>query len=464
MNRKITTLLFAVAASTVFALLHCSSPLAGNGSGIGNGVVASMLHNPGGSPAKNAKVVFYPVNYNPHTGGLGKTATAATPDSTTTDNNGNYTITLDTGSYNVLANGDSGLAYQDSITTIKGDTVKPPPDTLKPAGTIQGIIQMQPGDDPRTVFILFMGTHTFTMPVDIAGNFTTDNMAAGTYSVRIITTTPNYKVLDTNLSVIAGTVNVLPAPIVLQYTGIPVPTGLKITYDTMKQIVTLIWNKPINGRIVQSYTIYRKLSDSANFVNIKGGVTDTTYNDSTGVQDMTYEYRVAVVDTNASEGTKSAAVSVTILPALQFVKNVGSSGSGTGQYAAPVASCITPQNELLVVDYKRGVVLRFDTMGNFQNEVSGFIAPVGVASFTDTTFLVGDDMSATQVLPGIVKLVDLTGMRIFQILGSDSLSGKFGQQSAPWGFAVSLRVGFVYQTKIVIGLSFLGHRALFRNR
>ena len=117
-----------------------------------------MLRNPGGSPAKNAKVVFYPVNYNPHTGGLDKTATTATPDSTTTDNNGNYTITLDTGTYNMLANGDSGLAYQDSITTIKGDTVKPPPDTLKPAGTIQGIIQMQPGDDPRTVFILFMGT------------------------------------------------------------------------------------------------------------------------------------------------------------------------------------------------------------------------------------------------------------------------------------------------------------------
>ena len=49
------------------------------------------------------------------------------------------------------------------------------------------------------------------MPVDAIGNFTTANMAAGNYSVRIITTTPNYKVLDTNLSVIAGTANVLTA-------------------------------------------------------------------------------------------------------------------------------------------------------------------------------------------------------------------------------------------------------------
>src|SRR5271157_1033275 len=212
--------------------IQCMNPNGGTGSSTESRVTA-MVYNPGGTPAAHAKVMFYPVNYNPHTGGLGKTATVATVDSTTTDANGNYTATLDSGTYNIIASGGGNLAYQDSITVTKGDTVKPPPDTLKVPGTIQGIIQMQPGDDARTVFILFMGTHTFTMPVDIAGNFTTDNMAAGTYSVRIITTTPNYKVLDTNLNVIAGTVNVLPAPIVLQYTGIPIPEGLKINYDTL---------------------------------------------------------------------------------------------------------------------------------------------------------------------------------------------------------------------------------------
>ncbi|MGA2507231.1 MAG: hypothetical protein ABSF80_07125 [Chitinispirillaceae bacterium] len=353
MNRKITAPILVVAASTAFALMHCSSPLAGNGSGIGNGVVAAMLHNPGGSPAKNAKVVFYPVNYNPHTGGLGKTATAATPDSTTTDNNGNYTITLDTGTYNILANGDSGLAYQDSITTVKGDTVKPPPDTLKPAGTIQGIIQMQPGDDARTVFILFMGTHTFTMPVDIAGNFTTDNMAAGTYSVRIITTTPNYKVLDTNLSVIAGTVNVLPGPIVLQYTGIPIPQGLRINYDTLKQIVNLIWNKPINGRKVKGYNIYRRNVDSNTTIatiNLHL-VTDTVYSDSTGTQDQTYEYSVAVMDTNNTEGVKSTTVQIRLAIKDFRIDSIGTKGTGVGQLNRP-QSAASNKSYYVIIDWQ----------------------------------------------------------------------------------------------------------------
>jgi hypothetical protein len=223
----------------------------------------------------------------------------------------------------VLASGDSGLAFQDSITTIKGDTVRPPADTLNTPGTIQGIIQMQPGDDPRTVFILFMGTHTFTMPGDDAGHFTSDNMAAGNYSVRILTTTPNYRVKDTSLSVVAGTQNVLPGPIVLQYTGIPIPQGLRINYDTLKQIVNLIWNKPANGRTVQSYTVYRKHSDSASFVSIKAGVTDTTYSDSAGVQDQTYEYRVAVVDTQNTTGVMSQGDSVTLVAAFNLTKIIG---------------------------------------------------------------------------------------------------------------------------------------------
>jgi hypothetical protein len=320
MKRTNTNLILASVACAALALMSCSHPTqsTGNGSGVGNGV-AAMLYNPGGSPAAHAKVRFYPIHYNPRTGNLTKTIVAAV-DSTTTDAKGNYTAKLDTGTYNVLAAGDSGVVYQDSITVIKDSTVHPPADTLGAPGSIKGVVRLQPGDDARTVFIIFMGTNILSMPDDAIGNFTVANIAEGTYRVRILTTLDAYVPKDTVLSVAAGRVDTLTHDIVLQYTGIPVPSGLKISYDTLKQIVALSWNKPTTGRKVAGYNIYRKRSDSTSFVSIKSGITDTVYSDSTGTQDQTYEYRVAAVDTNGTEGVKNAGPSVKIQPAYGFVR------------------------------------------------------------------------------------------------------------------------------------------------
>jgi hypothetical protein len=206
MKKLTDTLAYLLGLTCTAAFLHCApmKPEAGNSSQTGNPAVAAMLYNPGGSPAVHAKVRFCPHNYNPQPdSGVG------TVDSTLTDANGNYIITLSAGStYTITASSDSGMAYKDSITAIKGDTVRPDPDTLRPAGTIKGIVLLENGGDPTTVYILFMGTRTFTMP-DALGNFTSDSMAGGTYRVRVLTTTQNYKTLDTTFSVIAGTQTML---------------------------------------------------------------------------------------------------------------------------------------------------------------------------------------------------------------------------------------------------------------
>ena len=310
-------------------LLRCIAPNAGNATQTGNAITA-MLCNPGGSPAAHATVRFYPVRYNPRTGGLGKTAAAAV-DSTTTDANGNYTAKLDTGTYNILASGDSGVVYQDSITVSKDSTVHPPADTLNAPGSIRGVIRLQPGDDARKVFIIAMGTNVFISPEDSVGNFVLANMAEGTYRVRMLSLLDNYGVLDNvPLTIKAGKDDTLSDTVELPFTGIPVPAGVKISYDTMMQIVTLCWNRPVNGRPVSSYTIYRKRSDSASFVAIKAGVTDTSYNDSTGVQDQIYDYRVAAVDTNTMEGTRSGANSVTVASAFPLVDSITLKTSASG--------------------------------------------------------------------------------------------------------------------------------------
>ncbi|MGA2506699.1 MAG: hypothetical protein ABSF80_04400 [Chitinispirillaceae bacterium] len=347
---------------------QCVNP--GSGTETGNARVTAMVYNRGGSPAKHATVRFCTHDYNPQPG-----HSSGAVDSTTTDTNGNYSITLDSATtYTVTASSDSGLAYQDSVTTIKNETVKPPPDTLKPAGTIKGIVRLENGGDPTTVFILFMGTRTFTWPNDTSGSFTSDSMAAGTYRVRILTTLPNYKTLDMNLSVIAGTVNVLPAPIVLQFTGIPTPQNVKISYDTLKQIVTLTWDSA-NASLVSSYNVYRKnvgLNTVPTRINTNP-VTGTVYRDSTRVQDSTYEYYVAAVNASATEGVKSTGVSVLIASYFVINSTFGTTGSGQGQFDYPSDIAIAANGDIYIVERTNNRVQVFDQAMQYKREFGGGI-------------------------------------------------------------------------------------------
>lgn len=299
--------LFAVLC---FCLLFeaCNNSLTG-GSTETSSKVASMLYNPGGTPAAYAMVHFYPRDYNPQTG-LAKTTMVATIDSTTTDANGNYAIILNTGAYTILANSDSGLAYQDSIPAKGGATIHPPACTLKTPGTLHGVVQIQPGDDARTVFILFLGTHSYTTPDDAAGNFTTEPMAEGKYRVRILTTLPDYQVMDTSFTIKAGKDSVLADMIKLKYTGIPTPKGLSATYDTAHGVVTLRWDI-VSFQALKGYFVYRNDTASTLPVQISGNnaVTDTFFNDTVfhdllDTNNYVYAYRVKVQDTNANIGDK----------------------------------------------------------------------------------------------------------------------------------------------------------------
>jgi alpha-tubulin suppressor-like RCC1 family protein len=308
MKRKIIgAVIITITAIGILGIFRCSSPIAGNGSQIPNNHTA-MVYNPGGTPAVNACVLFYPRDRDPRPG-----QDSSAVDSTRTDTNGNYMDTLESGTYNVIVTGDSGWAYEDSIMATAGSPVKPPACTLKTPGTIRGVVQLEQGGDSRTALILFLGTHTFTAPDDSSGNFTTDSMAGGRYRVRILTTLPDYQVLDTILTVIAGTQNVLPQPIILHYTGIPIPAGLFTTYDTVKGIVTVRWNR-VTFQELQGYIVYRNDTSTTVPQQISGNtaITDTFYRDTVfhdllDTNTFVYEYRVKVQDKSANIGNKFSA-------------------------------------------------------------------------------------------------------------------------------------------------------------
>ena len=356
----------ALCGGIVFLLaIQCANP--GSGTETGNPKLSGVLYNSDGTRAAGAKVACIPRKHNPydgsHSGG----------DSTTTDDTGAYKFkTMPADSYNILASTDTGFTYIDPVVVTGNANTTVPPDTLRTAGSMHGIVELEPSDDARTVFMIFMGTNMVRMPSNAAGNFAMNSLGEGKYRVRLLTTLDNYEVMDTSFVITAGRDSVLPQPIVMKYTGIPVPKNLRIEYDTMKQIVTLVWDKPTTGRTVAGYNIYRKHQDSA-LVLLKSDWTDTVYHDSTGIQDITYEYRVAAVDTNTTEGTRSAVVSVVIASYFVVDTSFGAHGNSQGQFDRPSDIAIASNGDVYVVDFSNNRVQVFDQSMQYKREFGGGI-------------------------------------------------------------------------------------------
>jgi hypothetical protein len=404
-----TLRLFLLAAAV--AAVQCANPSSGTGSST-ESRVAGMLYKPDGSAAASAKVCFYHHHDDPRN--------SHAVDSTTTDTHGNYSKGLDTGTYNILATLDTNATFQDSIVVAEHDTTRPPTDTLRARGSIQGMVHLAEGGDPRPAFVLFMGSNTFAAVSDSDGNFSSTGMAKGKYQVMIFTMKTDYKVLDTSFTITAGTTDSLTQPIVLQYTGIPIPSGLAIIYDTLRQIVNLSWNKPATGRPLNGYNIYRKHQDSAQIL-LKGDWQDTAYSDSTGIQDITYEYRVAAVDTSTMEGTRSGAVSVTIINGFRVSDTILTARGNIN------AIDIDSKGNYVVVSFIQpyaapAKVERYDSLGNSLNY---WDIPSGIeASYTYNNIVVDDSdfIYVVNVANQVIKF-DSAGNNLNQFQVSGTVRG-----------------------------------------
>jgi len=306
----------------ILVLGGCSnSPkdVAGTGSGTESALVMGHIYYPDGTPASNAIVQLIAADQDPRTSSL----VAAT---VTTDVNGRYSIkSLTAKTYNLLAEGDSGKAFHDSIK-VDDDTLELS-DTLHDPGILRGIVKLEGDIDTGYIFVILLGTNTYAT-ADTNGNFTLADMPAGTYNTLVLTTVPEYASVDTELTVHVGADEWMNDTIFLRNTGVPIPENLSITYDTLRQIVTLTWAKA-DTALAKGYYVYRRNVDSNTILTRinTSPITDTLYRDSTGIQDQTYEYRVSAIDKNATEGTKSAGVSVTIVERFVLVNDSISFGA-----------------------------------------------------------------------------------------------------------------------------------------
>lgn len=265
-----------------------------------------MLYEPDGiTPAKGAVVHIRKKSTLADTSQPGLSKKLADTSTVTTNDSGVFRIdTIDTGTYVIEGTSGNNLALIDSVRIIPDSIRTLPPDTLKPAGAIKGIIILSEGGDPRQVFVLAFGIDRFAR-VDTGGTFKFSNLARGLYDLRLISGLFNYGVMDTSgVRVIAGDTTNL-GTISLPFTGIPTPKNLKVSYDTLKQFVILTWDKA-DTALVDGYNVYRAIKGQ-NFSLITQtplSETTTTYYDSAVAVGNTYEYRVVSRKTSGEESPK----------------------------------------------------------------------------------------------------------------------------------------------------------------
>jgi hypothetical protein len=318
-------------------------------------------------------------------------------DSVITDSSGHYgTDILDTGTYNVYGEGKDGrLSLIDSVI-ITGDTQVVDRDTLKAAASMAGYIKLQPGDEPDKIIAIALGSNNFSL-ITTAARFSFAGLAEGPYFVRFFSTLDNYSNYDTVFVVSAGENRELGTDSIVMPLKIPIPTGFTVQYNTLKQIVTLFWNR-MNPVEVKGYIVHRQRVGSADSLLTPLAITDTFYVDLTGVQDSTYIYRVASVDLGNKEGHGTVGDTVTILSSYLEDGKLGTQGTGDGQFYYLSGIVLTSTGDIFTAEQQIGLgidrIQRFGSdlifqtkWGNTGDSIGDFRGLNDIAIYNDSLLL-----------------------------------------------------------------------------
>jgi hypothetical protein len=310
-----------------------------------------------------------------------------------TNDSGKFSFdSLDAGVYVIEA--DNGVLYGliDSIVYSNPDSTLEVVDTLWAPGVISGIVKFAQGGDPRAAFVVVWGLERLGQ-VQADGGFSLATMAAGAYTVRFIPLLSNYGIKDVpGVVVKPGEITALDT-VVIPYTGIPIPIKPAIVYDTLKQLVTLSWNKADSAR-VRGYNVYRMLEGTTNeniLLNGNVPVRDTAYLDSTATPGNTYKYRITCVDTAGMEGVKSEAAEVTLFNAFTVIDSlVMGNGTAPGQFGNSTKLSVSPTGSIYIVDKKNNRLQKLSTNGTTVFTVGNFGLPIDVTIGANGLLFVAD--------------------------------------------------------------------------
>ncbi len=369
-------LIFAGAGLIFFGRCGKTDGISGTGTLIGNPTasVSGSLYYIDGLPATGVNVHIQKHNSLAITQAT-KIASIIDTASVTTDNYGVFAFetTLDSGLYAIEAISGNNSVFIDSIH-VRGlpAPLVLPPDTLRSAGAVNGIVKLATSDDPGNVYVLAFGINRFA-PVKSDGSFVFYPLAQGDYNLQIISSLPDYGVLDMNNVSVQPSDTTNLGVLELPYSGIPIPKDVTLSYDTLKQIVTVHWSTPATG-IVKSFNIYRRDIDSSisyKLIN-STSITGNSFDDSLAIQDHDYGYCVAIVDTFDSEGPKSVEVECKAVGAFASVSNASLDVRTFGD----IDFVTDIQDNIWVTDNHENKVYKFNSGGDLLTSwvISGYSA------------------------------------------------------------------------------------------
>jgi hypothetical protein len=164
------------------------------------GLVLSCGNNPGGTSDETViragAVLYEPDGRTPAVGATVRVFVSSAIDGKylsrqTTDTNGRYEfVNLAGGEYRLWAQKDSFVACQ-RIVVVAGLIPAIKNDTLQCPSTVSGIVALESPDNPNTVTGHVVGTDKRFTP-DPSGRFTLKGLAAGTYSLLVVSSLAAY--------------------------------------------------------------------------------------------------------------------------------------------------------------------------------------------------------------------------------------------------------------------------------
>ncbi len=229
-------------------------------------------------------------------------------DTLITDSAGEYSLkNLPEGNYSLWAEADNFVHFNDSIA-INDSVLNRSVDTLFIARKIRIPVKVEVQHLPSIIEAHILGTHLHPV-VDNNGYLTLDKIPEGEFSIRLSTREPHYTARTWFVTIDENSPDTLTETLSMIYTGVPVVTGVRASYDTLTGVAKIQWNS-VDYSQLDKYEILRDLESAPSLSSEPiASTADTIYFDTipSGTQAGTYRYRVTVrnsIDTTSGGHSK----------------------------------------------------------------------------------------------------------------------------------------------------------------
>lgn len=199
------------------------------------------------------------------------------------------------GLYAMTASSGPLASWTDSIEVVAGRLRLDRDDTLQKAGSISGVVLLQPQHDPRTITVNVLGTDIWAN-VGLDGRFKLPELGAGLLRLRLQTTVTEYTPLFQTVRLDVSQDTLLADTLRLPFTGIPVILGLQAANDSATGDILVAWRAADHPRLVD-YVVYRDSATAIGYSTTPYAATSqTSFRDTaakSASRPMAWKYRVA---------------------------------------------------------------------------------------------------------------------------------------------------------------------------